>query len=366
MLTDRLNVVDLFSGCGGLSWGFRKAGWSHVYAVEKLLAPSRSYSANFHCPVWHGDVREFVKTLQNEGIVLPEVDAVVGGPPCQGFSPLGKMSAKAERIEHHSDLNGLWQSFAKTVELLQPSIVLSENVPQFHQSEEFEEYKETIRGLGYDHIAEGVLLASKFGVPQKRRRAFCLASRLGPIALPEPDPDTAIATVRRAIGKLPLVPDGKNWHIGRNPTAKSLERYAVVPPGGNRFDLMRERPDITPRCWLEKPTGSTDVFGRLEWDQPALTIRTEFFKPEKGCYLHPEANRPITHREAAALQTFPVEFEFRGSKTEVARQIGEAVPPRLAEAIARVAITHVRDHKSVPNAKAKQNGRSRRVAKKAH
>ena len=97
---------------------------------------------------------------------------------------------------------------------------------------------------------------------------------------------------------------------------------------------MEKRPDITPQCWLNKPTGSTDVFGRMEWDKPSLTIRTEFYKPEKGCYLHPEAHRPITHREAARIQTFPDEFVFVGSKIQVARQIGNAVPPDLAYAVA--------------------------------
>jgi DNA (cytosine-5)-methyltransferase 1 len=101
---------------------------------------------------------------------------------------------------------------------------------------------------------------------------------------------------------------------------------------------MRKRPDITPDCWLNKPTGSTDVFGRLEWDKPALTIRTEFFKPEKGRYLHPQANRPITHREAARLQSFPNDFVFVGSKIEIARQIGNAVPPKLAKAVAQAVI----------------------------
>ena len=99
--------------------------------------------------------------------------------------------------------------------------------------------------------------------------------------------------------------------------------------------MARNRPDLTPRCWANKPTGTTDVMGRLWWDRPSVTIRTEFFKPEKGRYLHPEADRPITHREAARLQSFPDDFEFDGSKTEVARQIGNAVPPGLGAAIAR-------------------------------
>jgi DNA (cytosine-5)-methyltransferase 1 len=115
----------------------------------------------------------------------------------------------------------------------------------------------------------------------------------------------------------------------------SLARYRAIPEGGNRFDLARNRPDLLPRCWADKPSGTADVMGRLWWDRPSLTIRTEFFKPEKGRYLHPEADRPITHREAARLQSFPDDFEFDGSKVQIARQIGNAVPPRLGAALAR-------------------------------
>ena len=96
---------------------------------------------------------------------------------------------------------------------------------------------------------------------------------------------------------------------------------------------MRERPDITPDCWLNKPTGTTDVMGRMWWDRPSPTIRTEFYKPEKGRYLHPVLDRPITHREAARIQTFPDTFIFEGTKIEVARQIGNAVPPILGKAL---------------------------------
>jgi len=95
---------------------------------------------------------------------------------------------------------------------------------------------------------------------------------------------------------------------------------------------------LLPACWRNKKSGTTDVFGRLWWDRPAFTIRTEFYKPEKGRFLHPKQHRPITHREAARLQTFPDDFIFEGSKMEVARQIGNAVPPRLALALAEAAI----------------------------
>jgi DNA (cytosine-5)-methyltransferase 1 len=334
-------AVDLFSGCGGLSQGFHDAGWKHVFAVEKLSAPSQSFAANFHCPVWSDDVAKFVDALRNGHLVVPRVNAVIGGPPCQGFSPLGKMSANGERLAHHSALNRLWMDFVATVEILQPEVTLTENVPEFLGSVEFADYEARMRHLGYN-LDIGVLNAVEYGVPQRRKRAFCIGSRLGPIRLPQPTNERM--TVRQAIGSLPLRPDGRNWHIGRNPTPKSLERYRVIPPGGNRFDLMEHRPDITPKCWLKKKTGTTDVFGRLEWDGVALTIRTEFFKPEKGCYLHPQAHRPITHREAASLQTFPDNFVFRGTKTQVARQIGEAVPPKLAHAIANEMNLHLAQH----------------------
>ena len=151
-------------------------------------------------------------------------------------------------------------------------------------------------------------------------------------------------TLKEAIGDLPLIPDEKNWHIGRNPSPKSIQRYKHIPEGGNRWDLPRR---LMPECWIRKVSGGTDLFGRLWWGQPAFTIRTEFFKPEKGRYLHPQADRPITHREAARLQTFDDHFEFVGSKIEVAKQIGNAVPCLLGQAIARKVKELLRARKTI-------------------
>jgi DNA (cytosine-5)-methyltransferase 1 len=125
----------------------------------------------------------------------------------------------------------------------------------------------------------------------------------------------------------------------------SLQRYKHIPAGGNRFDLQRIAPELTPQCWIKKTTGGTDLFGRLEWDGPArCTIRTEFYKPEKGRYLHPTEHRPITHWEAARLQTFPDDFKWCGNKMEIATQIGNAVPPVLAEVIARSVAEHLMEY----------------------
>jgi DNA (cytosine-5)-methyltransferase 1 len=133
------------------------------------------------------------------------------------------------------------------------------------------------------------------------------------------------------------VPPPLDLHFGRTPTEESLARYKAIPREGmNRIDLQRNAPALTPQCWINKKSGGTDLFGRLWWDRPAFTIRTEFFKPEKGRYLHPVQHRPITHREAARLQSFPDGFIFAGSKIEIARQIGNAVPPLLAARVADV------------------------------
>ncbi|MGE5572095.1 MAG: DNA cytosine methyltransferase [Bacteroidota bacterium] len=323
--TAPLTFIDLFSGAGGMTLGFCYAGFRPIFAVECDPSAAATYRANFGDHVYEGRIEDLDLSM------VPSADVVIGGPPCQGFSPLGKMSPQEQRRREQAELNGLWYYYMRIIEAVQPASFVMENVPELLKSLEYEAIKRKARELGYG-LRAGVLNAFDFGVPQVRRRAFVVGVRGGEAELPEPN--GIRTTVRDAIGHLPLEPDGRNWHIGRNPTARSLERYKCVPPGGNRFDLIRKRPDLAPSCWLRKKSGSTDVFGRLEWDKPALTIRTEFFKPEKGRYLHPEADRPLTHREAALLQSFPEDFVFIGSKIEVARQIGNAVPPRLAQAVA--------------------------------
>jgi len=219
-----------------------------------------------------------------------------------------------------------------------------ENVPGFLRSREFVEFRHVASEAG-SQVEGRVLDAADYGVPQRRKRAIVIGSTTR-VNWPVPthgDPELAdpgVApwmTFRMAVAGLPLQPDGRNWHRARRPTALSIERYRTIPnEGEGRFELAERRPDITPRCCLEKPTGSTDVFGRLWWDRPTVTIRTEFFKPEKGRYLHPSEHRPITVREAARCMSFPDSFRFpeHQSMTSVARQIGNAVPPLLARRIA--------------------------------
>jgi DNA (cytosine-5)-methyltransferase 1 len=343
----RWSTLDLFAGAGGLSLGFSLAGagFAPALAIEIDPAAARTFKANFGCPVIDSPIEDIDD--------FPAVDVIIGGPPCQGFSPLGRDRDAASR----GQLNELWKHYLRAVRQVMPRAFVIENVPEFQRSAEFGrllqimDSDQSLRQYGY---AYGVLNAADYGVPQKRRRGFFVAVRHLPRVPWPPAPThghgtTPHRTVRDAIGDLPRRPEGfdvgvspdgtQTLHFGRNPRPSSLERYQAVPEGGNRFDLARNRPDLLPRCWANKPTGTTDVMGRLWWDRPAYTVRTEFFKPEKGRYLHPSEHRPITHREAARLQSFPDSFQFEGTKIQIARQIGNAVPPQLARALA----LHVHD-----------------------
>jgi len=356
----RYRLIDLFAGCGGMTQGFVDTGrFIPVFANDFNVAALESYRVNFDPAGMHSMGGDIVELLEKRAERIPRADVVIGGPPCQGFSLLNKNRLGDPRRQ-------LWYHFMRVVEHCEAKVIVMENVRQLLSSAEFVQIEETLHDFGFHHVEARVLLAADYGVAEMRYRAIIMASRAGPVSLPRPthyDPQRIAAladqadffgrrklrpwrAVRDVIGDLPSpegteirsVPPPLNLHFGRTPTPVSRERYAAIPPGGNRFDLQASRPDITPGCWIRKKSGGTDLMGRLWWDRPSVTIRTEFFKPEKGRYLHPDQDRPITHREAARIQSFPDSFKFTGSKIEIARQIGNAVPPLMAKAIARQAI----------------------------
>jgi DNA (cytosine-5)-methyltransferase 1 len=280
---------------------------------------------------------------------------VVGGPPCQGFSPLNRQREATASRE-------LWREYWRALQHAQPRAFVMENVPELLQSPEFMRLKRLVEGAGY-RIQADVLNAADFGVAQRRRRAIVIGVRgLGDgVSVPWPKATHASpgavgfdqrpwVTVREALRGIPHEPDGKNWHRPRRPQPESVRRYEAVPPdGGNRHDMQiaLDRAGLghlVPRCWREHRTGSHDVFGRLWWNKPAPTIRTEFYKPEKGRYLHPEAHRSITIREGAVLQSMgDFVFPEEQSMTAVGRQIGNAVPPLLARRIAEALLDALPD-----------------------
>lgn len=367
-------VIDLFAGCGGMTVGFSQEGFDPILAVEWDRYAAATYAANFgENHVRAGDIAD----VRDDEI--PTADLIIGGPPCQGFSNLGLKRLDDPR-------NQLWREYMRFITKAKPQVFVIENVDRFSKSPEFEMLlAEVDHGILKNYeLSYGVLNAADFGVAQRRRRTIVIGSRVGKIDLPaptharQPAPGSDLLpwrTVRDRIEGLPARPDSTQLpdsvteffgeampgvfkrldiHFRRDPRPMSLERYAYVPPGGGRFDVPT---DLLPRCWREKATGTTDVMGRMRWDFPSHTIRTEFFKPEKGSYLHPQwvpgrqhpgddprwvkgdplqsVDRVVTHYEASLIQDFPEDYLWVGSKVAIAKQIGNAVPSGLARAIAR-------------------------------
>jgi DNA (cytosine-5)-methyltransferase 1 len=336
-------LIDVFAGCGGMTRGFVDSGrFEPVLAVEDDPDAAETYCLNHgsHIAVGPDGMPQPIEEISK----FPRVDVVIGGPPCQAFSLLNRTGAGRER-------RGLWREYIRTLEQSGPSAFVMENVPQLISSREYRLFCGEAAALGYS-IDARVLNAADYGVPQRRKRAIVIGMQNeGLYSWPEPthgDPKSLPLgrepwqTFRDAVRGLSSVPDGENWHVGRNPRPESLIRYQAVPQdGGDRFQMQTNldkqgQQELVLPCFRRKPTGTTDVFGRLWWDRPTVTIRTEFYKPEKGRYLHPKEHRALTVREAARCMTFPDAFIFPAdqSMTAVARQIGNAVPPLLARHIA--------------------------------
>lgn len=357
--TARIRVLDLFSGAGGLSEGLKRASpsrsgrsfYSTVRAVELDRAAAATYEAN------HGRGKVFAGTIEDwlETEDVPSADLIIGGPPCQGFSALGKKDVNDKR-------NQLWESYARTIVKAQPKLFVLENVPRFLNSPQFKQFQEMCSAGNEleDYSFEAkVLNAAEYGAAQVRKRVIVIGHHRDLDFPGFPVVEERFAdpknwhTVRDALRGLPedvrardlpdrghefdggIVPGvfrTDELHLTRRYEDISLRRFAFIGEGENRFAL----PDhLKSECWVKHTTGSGDVMGRLWWNRPSVTIRTEFFKPEKGRYLHPSQPRALTHQEAARIQGFSDSYRWAGSKVSIARQIGNAVPIPLGKAIGR-------------------------------
>lgn len=349
-----IRVLDLFSGAGGLGAGLvaESTRFRTVRAIEQDLAAAATYAEN-HDPasVFAGGIEEW---LRCEGV--QSADLVIGGPPCQGFSALGKQAALDER-------NQLWLRYAETIRKSEPKYFVLENVPQFLTSVQYARFRRQCQPkqrLGDYTFEARILNAADYGAAQVRKRVILIGHHRD---LPFPGfPTTTHAKVAdgdhhewrtlkdvlgdltatvteidlphreiEAVGAiLPGAFKASELHLTRRYRQLSLDRFRCIPANGNRFDI---REDLLSECWRNHTTGTGDVMGRLSFSKPSVTIRTEFFKPEKGRYLHPTEDRAITHHEAARIQGFSDDYKWVGSKVAIARQIGNAVPLPLAQAL---------------------------------
>jgi DNA (cytosine-5)-methyltransferase 1 len=333
-LVPALTAVDLFSGAGGTTQGLRDGGYDIVAAVELDAVAAKTFRANhpgtelLDRPIQNVQAPALARRLAAKGI---RVDLLTACPPCQPFSTLGSGNA-------HDPRNELVSSVARFVSNLRPRAVVLENVPGLQREPRF---VRLVAGLQPNYeVRQYVVQAADFGVPQRRRRVIVVAinreaGAAPPDELVEALPADFDAAPRTAAHALVMV-DGLTEHDdpvhrARTPRPTTLARIQAIKPGGGRAQL----PDhLQLECHknLDRQH-ATSIYGRIDPAKPAPTMTTRCTTPSCGRFVHPTEDRGLTLREAALLQTFPIHYDFRGGYDEIERQIGNAVPPRLAEAL---------------------------------
>ncbi len=334
-----IKAIDFFCGAGGLTRGLLNAGVSVLAGVdndERLRktymhnnAPSRFINSDINAVKIH----EFRKEL---GIQAEDVTLYAACTPCQPFSTLSRLKGKDER-------KFLLLVFAQIVEEYPPDFILVENVPGLNNGagkDIYEEFTRVLERCGFSAYA-GLLDAKHFGVPQTRKRFILVASRDANVSLPIPQTKAdRFATVRESIEKYPAIADGEESNAYPNHVARQLQPHhkriveAVPKDGGSRLDVSDTSLLLT--CHQKNPKAHSNVFSRMAWDAPSPTLTSRCADVYSGRFVHPEQHRGLSLREAAALQTFDDDYEFFGASISgISRQIGNAVPVKLAEQLGR-------------------------------
>ncbi len=353
MSSNSFNVIDLFCGCGGFSLGFKQAGFHICAGVDSWLDAVNTYAKNFpEATVFNCDITSITgkQIAQKSGISTENVDVIIGGPPCQGFSVSGKRLIDDPR-------NILYKSFVSIVGELKPKIFVMENVPglvRLFDGKIKENIVHDFSSLGYN-VSMQLLSAEQYGVPQQRKRVFFVGLNKQVFGeqyfeFPKPQYGPGLLnpiTTKEAISDLDFIPDdvdlGDRYPYGKPAeseyqmkmrknsvmllnhsavlhTEKTKSIIALVPDGGNYKSLPKELRD----------TRKVNIaWTRMDSHKPCFTIDTGH-----NHHFHYKENRVPTVRESARIQSFPDTFEFTGIKTRQLKQVGNAVPPLLAEAIA--------------------------------
>lgn len=346
----RYNVLDLFCGCGGMSWGLAKKGFNIVAGIDNWDTALKTYAYNHkNAQAINLDISQAdpLKVLKKIGKDLSEIDIIIGGPPCQGFS---KNTPASWRFLE-DPRNQMYKAYLNFVKQIMPKIVIIENVAEIYNA--FggivrNEIINTLKGYGY-RVKVKIIDMSLYGIPQKRRRCFFFASRVGMPTFPKEQKETVSAW--SAISDLPVVNQGEGYdgmpysarfeneyqkyirgntselynHIANKMKPTQTARIASIGPGQALKDMPSE---------LQVKGGYSGAYGRLDYESTAPTITRWVFHIGSGRFSHPREIRGLTMREAARIQSFSDDFRFLGSRNEQAGQIGNAVPPLFMEQLA--------------------------------
>lgn len=314
------NVIDLFCGAGGLSYGFEKAGFDTLFAVEFNEVYAQTYKENFpNVEVFCGDIKD-IPDLKIEEF-KNKADVIIGGPPCQGFSLAGNIGRKFLDDER----NHLFLEYVRFVKIVKPKMFVLENVASLvthNKGATIAEIENQFKSIGYK-IQYKVLNAVNYLVPQERRRVFVVGTR-DDIYFSYPKEGKKTITIKEAIDDLPKLESGETsnipLHNAMKHTAQMLQKMSYVKDGGNRNDI----PEL-----LRPKSGDIRKYIRYNSVKPSFCVTGDMRK-----IFHYNQNRALTCRELARIQTFPDDYVFCGSSIEIQQQIGNAVPCNLAYAVA--------------------------------
>lgn len=360
----KINVIDLFAGCGGFSVGFERAGFNITKAVEFDRNIAISYSNNHSTTLMYAE--DIAKIADCNHFSNGEAEVIIGGPPCQGFSMAGDR-VREKKAFLSDPRNFLFRHYVEIVKIVRPKIFIIENVKGILSKDRGEIFKEIVDTFGDSNNFDGdkyfihykVCKAVEFGIPQKRERVViigtlnnnynidCIFSKAKESIssidphffdevtlydaisdIPEPNEEGIVNLLQSKSYYQNNLRNKSNVvynHTASKHNEKAIERMQNIAPGEN-WQVLNE--DIR--------SVHSGAYGRLNWNNPAMTITTRFDTPAGGRFIHPDYNRTITPREAARIQSFPDSFVFVGNKTSICKQIGNAVPPKLAYFLAFV------------------------------
>ncbi len=322
-MNTKFNCIDLFCGAGGLSYGFEKAGFKTIYAVEFNKIYADSYKLNFcDVDVQVGDIKKISnKDILNIKEKYGDIDIIIGGPPCQGFSIAGNIGRKFL----DDPRNRLFLEYVRFVKILKPKMFVLENVAALvthNKGKTINEIVECFKKCGYK-VQYSVLNSVDYNVPQERRRVFIVGTSNN-YCFYYPNKCQKNITIKDAIDDLPKLSAGQtsniDLHTAMKHTKQMLEKMSYVKDGGNRYDIPEK---IRPK------SGDIRKYVRYASWKPSFCVTGDMRK-----VFHYEQNRALTCRELARIQTFPDTFRFCGNAIQIQQQIGNAVPCNLAYAVA--------------------------------
>lgn len=339
-----ITCIDLYCGIGGLTAGLEASGINVVAGLDIDKSCQWTYEANTKSKFITADISKL--TPKELDLYFPEnsIKLLAGCAPCQPFSSYGRT-----RKEEDSRWK-LLESFTKAVEVIKPDYVTMENVPGLSSHDIFKDFIRALEENSYS-VKWDILKCEDYGVPQKRRRLVLIASKNGEVSLPEPDPEL-YKTVRDTIGSLPFLKAGQAnkkdpIHTAASLSEKNMRRIKHSRPGGT----WKDWPESLVADCHKNESGKTyrAVYGRMSWDEPSPTMTTQCYGFGNGRFGHPSQDRAISLREAALLQSFPLNWEFvekdqKVKFTSIGRAIGNAVPPNLGKAIGKKLIELSQEH----------------------